>query len=74
MGVQLVAPGIPPVVGSSSGTSRSPLQGLLTRRITAPTGPSQTSVMLPLGFVPRVGPGCGGLHGLEECGACALGT
>lgn len=74
VGIQLVAPGIPPVVGSWSGTSRGPLQGLLTRRSTAPTGLSQTSVMLPLGFVPREGPGCGGSHRLEECGACALGT
>ena len=29
VGVQLVAPGIPPVVGSWSGASRGPLQGLL---------------------------------------------
>ena len=74
VGVQLVAPGIPPVVGSWYGASRGPLQGLLTRRSTDPTGLSQTSVTLPLGFVPRVGPGCGGLHRLEECGVYALGT
>lgn len=38
--------------------SRGPLQGLLTRRSTTQTGLSWTSMMLPLGPVPRLGPGC----------------
>ena len=76
MGVQLVAPGIPPVVGSWVGSSRFP------RSSPRPTDQEKHGSNWPVldkrdvasGARAQAGARVQGLHRLEEYGACALGT